>query len=225
MKKITLIFIVSFKSLIFSQKISLMPSIKDVDNNLYKTILIGNQQWMAENLKTSKFNDGSLIPNVKENNIWRDLKTPAWAHYNNDTTNNKSYGKLYNWYSVNSFTNENKNICPIGWHVPNDDDWTILTNLLGGIKNAGGKMKEEGTISWKIPNSGATNSSLFNALPGSGREYDGSFNSLGELGCWWSSTDRNLDNAWCRYLNYNKEQVDRYYVNKAVGFSIRCIKD
>ncbi|NDF60572.1 MAG: hypothetical protein EB100_05775, partial [Crocinitomicaceae bacterium] len=118
------------------------PNISDNDGNTYKTVYIGTQQWMAENLKVTKYNDGTSIPNISNNTQWSNLTTGAWSYYNNDVANNAKYGKLYNWYAVSPTTNGNKNVCPTGWHVPTDAEWTVLTDYLGGENVAGGKMKE-----------------------------------------------------------------------------------
>ncbi len=145
------------------------PNITDVDGNSYKTVTIGAQTWMAENLKTSKYNDGTQIPNVTDYTNWSQLTTGAWAYYNNDSANYAKFGKLYNWYAVNYETNGNKNVCPTGWHVPTDEEWTILTDYLGGESVAGGKMKEAGNINWggiNNINQDSTNKSLFTGLPG-----------------------------------------------------------
>ncbi len=198
------------------------PNIDDVDGNSYKTVYIGNQQWMAENLKVSKYNDGSDIPNVTD---WGNLTTGAWTYYNNDAANNDKYGKLYNWYAVSPTTNGNKNICPTGWHVPTDAEWTVLTDYLGGESVAGGKMKEVGTISWNSPNTDATNTSLFTGLPGGYRGVSGNSVEIGNIGYWWSSTEYTSSLSWSRYLNNNDGNVFKYNVGMHDGFSIRCLKD
>ena len=141
------------------------PTIKDVDGNEYKTVYIGTQQWIVENLKTSKYSDGTPIPNVIDNTQWSNLSTGAWCHYNNSDSLGKIYGKLYNWYAVSPSTNGNKNVCPSGWHVPNNSEWIILTNYLGGESNAIQKLRITGIQYWNAPNSNATNSSLFSGLP------------------------------------------------------------
>jgi uncharacterized protein (TIGR02145 family) len=153
-------------------------NITDVEGNSYKTVYIGTQQWMGENLKVSKYSDGTTIPNVTNDSQWSNLTTGAWAYNNNDEANNAKYGKLYNWYAVNPTTNGNKNICPTGWHVPTDAEWTVLTDFLGGDV-AGGKLKEVGTINWKSPNTEAINVSLFTGLPGGLRDYNGDNYSIG----------------------------------------------
>jgi uncharacterized protein (TIGR02145 family) len=201
------------------------PNITDVDGNSYKTVTIGAQTWMAENLKTSKYNDGTQIPNVTDYTNWSQLTTGAWAYYNNDSANYAKFGKLYNWYAVNYETNGNKNVCPTGWHVPTDAEWTVLTDYLGGEGVAGGKMKEVGTTSWSSPNTDATNTSLFTGLPGGGRDNDGSYYFIGYGGYWWSSTEYGTSNAWSRGLYYGLGYAGRGNDVKRFGFSVRCLRD
>jgi uncharacterized protein (TIGR02145 family) len=202
------------------------PNIKDIEGNSYKTVYIGTQQWMAENLKVTKYNDGSNIPNVDFLPAWNSLTSGAWAYYSSVTANNDKYGKLYNWYVVSKVLNGNKNVCPTGWRVPTDSEWAILTDYLGGDNVAGGKMKEAGLLSWKDhPNIVATNSSLFTALPG-GYRYENNFSDiLGQIGYWWSSSEYDAGKAKSFTLYYNSNSSSRYYNNKGHGLSIRCIKD
>ena len=199
--------------------------IKDVDGNVYKTVTIGTQTWMAENLKVSKYSDGTIIPNVKDSIEWSKLTTGAWVYYNNDVVNNADYGKLYNWYAVSKTTNGNKNVCPTGWHVPTDAEWTVLTDYLGGASIAGGKIKEVGTTSWESPNIEATNISLFTGLPGGDRYNDGSYNNVGYNGYWWSSTEYGTSSAWSRSLSLINGNAYRGSANKGNGFSVRCLRD
>ena len=205
------------------------PNITDSDGNSYKTVTIGTQQWMAENLKVSKYSDGTTIPNITDDTQWSNLTTGAWSYYNNDVTNNAKYGKLYNWYAVSKTSNGNKNVCPTGWHVPTDAEWTVLTDYLGGETVAGGKMKEVGTTSWNSPNSpntDATNTSLFTGLPGGYRNVNGNFNySIGFFGSWWSSTEDNTDNASNRYLSYANGIAYSLSNLKKDGLSVRCLRD
>ena len=201
------------------------PNITDSEGNSYKTATIGTQQWMAENLKVSNYNDGTTIPNITDNTQWQNNKTGAWAYYNNDVANNTKYGKLYNWYAVSSTTNGNKNICPTGWHVPTDAEWTVLTDYLGGSSIAGGKLKEVGTTSWNNPNTDATNTSLFSGLPGGYRYYDGSYKYFGANGYWWSSMQSNAGSAWYRSLKGYDGSALRIGDGKDYGFSVRCLKD
>jgi uncharacterized protein (TIGR02145 family) len=199
--------------------------IADAENNTYKTVTIGTQQWMAENLKVSKYNDGTNIPNEPNDTQWSQLTTGAWAYYNNDVANNAKYGKLYNWYAVSSTTNGNKNVCPTGWHIPTDAEWTILTDYLAGTNVAGGKMKEVGTTRWNSPNTDATNTSLFTGLPGGFRDANGYYNYIGYYGYWWSSTEYDTNIAWDRDLGLNLGIVFRSDFSKLYGLSVRCLRD
>ena len=198
------------------------PSVTDIDGNVYKTIKIGTQRWMAENLKTTKFRNGDPIPNVSENLAWKSLTTGAYCWNNNNATSNKvNYGALYNWFAVA----DNRNLAPIGWHVATDDDWTLLTSYLQGVNVAGGKLKETGFNHWSNPNIGATNSSGFTALPGGYRGGSGAFYGVGSGGIWWSSKVRDANNAWGRYLRYGEAKITRDSGGKTYGFSVRCVKD
>ena len=200
-------------------------NITDSENNTYKTVYIGTQQWMAENLKVSKYSDGTTIPNITDNTQWQNNTTGAWAYYNNDVANNAKYGKLYNWYATSPTTNGNKNVCPTGWHVPTDAEWTVLTNYLGGETVAGGKMKEVGTASWNTPNTGSTNTSLFTGLPGGYRDDAGNYSSIVNNGYWWSGPDESTGYAWFRYLGNVIGSAVRTNGNKANGLSVRCLRD
>jgi uncharacterized protein (TIGR02145 family) len=196
--------------------------ITDIDGYVYRTVIIGNQQWMAENLKVSHYNDGTDIPNIQAPDEWSGLTTGAWAYHDNNQANNVKYGKLYNWYAVSP---DNKNVCPTGWHVPTDAEWTVLTDYLGGASVAGGKMKEVGTTSWNFPNTEAANSSLFTGLPGGYRDYSGGSTNIGSSGYWWSSTENNANNAWFRILLDSNGTAYRVNVNKKRGLSVRCLRD
>jgi uncharacterized protein (TIGR02145 family) len=200
-------------------------NVSDVDGNTYKTVKIGTQIWMAENLKTSKYNDGTTIPNITDNTQWQNITTGAWAYYNNDAANNAKYGKLYNWYAVSKTTNGNKNVCPTGWHVPTDAEWYVLTDYLGGQDVAGGKLKEVGTTNWNSPNTESTNTSLFTGLPGGGRDDGRSYDGIGYVGSWWSSTELDTLNAWGRAIGYYIGIAGRVYNDKEDGFSVRCLRD
>ncbi len=200
-------------------------NLDDIEGNIYKTIFIGTQQWMAENLKVSSYNDGTTIPNIIDKTQWSNLKTGAWVFYNNDPANNITYGKLYNWYVINTSTNGNKNVCPTGWHVPTDYEWSTLMNYLGVSSICGGKMKEMGTSHWNSPNMDATNSSLFTGLPGGSRVYNGIYEGIYRYGSWWSSTLLNTSDAWNRALQTLDPGGSRNNNDKRFGMSIRCIKD
>ena len=194
----------------------------DVDGNTYKTVKIGRQTWMAENLKTTKYSDGTAIPNVPDATAWSNLSSGAYCNYDNRASNAVMYGCLYNWYVVKT-----GKLCPVGWHVPTEMEWTRLYNyLLEGSYVAGGKLKETGTTHWSIPNDEATNSSGFTALPSGCRYgYSGSFNGSGYGGYWWSSFRSHSGKAYNRYLYYKNSDLDRGYDDKRSGFSVRCVKD
>ena len=198
------------------------PIITDIDGNTYKTVYIGTQQWMAENLKVSKYSDGTTIPNITDNTQWSNLTSGAWTYYDNYVVNNTKYGKLYNWYAVSPTTNGNKNVCPAGWHVSTDAEWSILTDYLGGSSVAGGKMKEIGTTSWN--NLPGNNTSLFSGLPGGYNDGTGYYN-LGYFGFWWSSTEFGTEDAWYHTLSNYDADVYRDNDNKQKGLSVRCLRN
>lgn len=200
--------------------------ITDVEGNKYKTVIIGTQEWMGENLKVSKYSDGSAITNGTDDYVWNNNKNGAWCNYDKDISNNLKYGKLYNWNVTSPTMNGNKNVCPSGWHVPTNEEWKILTNYLGGDNiAAGGKLKEEGVSSWNSPNTDATNSSLFSALPGGGRYSDANFGGIGSKGYWWSSSEYSTDGAWYLLLNRSTGVEEVSYEVKKYGLSVRCLKD
>lgn len=196
-------------------------TVTDKDGNVYKTVTIGNQIWMAENLKTTKFRNGDPIPNVSASNNWSALTSGAYCWYNNDAANKAGYGALYNWYVIN----DPRNIAPLGWHIPSDEEWTALANFLQGKSQAGGKLKETGTTHWSDPNSGASNSSGFNALPGGYRTKDGVFKNLSFCGTWWATTEYTQSVAWYRYVDYGTSSIYSVSIYKKSGLSIRCVKD
>ncbi len=198
--------------------------IKDIDGNTYKTVTIGTQTWMAENLKTSKYNDGTDIPNITENTQWKNDTTGAYVAVNKSY--NAKYGKTYNWYVVGKSNNSNKNVCPSGWHIPTDGEWTVLIDYLGGENVAGGKMKEAGTTSWNSPNTVATNTSLFTGLPGGGTgpSYVGG-GDLGDIGAWWSKTKIDEKQVYVIGIDSESSKVYKNAININSGLSIRCIKD
>lgn len=207
----------------------------------YPTVILGNgQEWMAQNLRTTQYSDGTSIPLVTDSAQWaanfnNSSSLPMMCWYNNDqatyTANN--FGALYNWYAVNPLTNGNKNVCPAGWHVPTDAEWTTFINYLdpnanGGIytnNTSGGKMKSIGTQYWLSPNTDATNESGFSGLPGGTRSYNGTFTNIGGTGYWWSSTESNTREAWYRRLFHAYGSVLRDYLEKPLGFSVRCLRD
>jgi uncharacterized protein (TIGR02145 family) len=188
----------------------------------YSSVVLGNgQEWMAENLRTTSYANGDPIPNVTDANQWSTLTTDAWAHYINDSQYENPYGKLYNWYTVN----DTRNVCPTGWHVPSDAEWTVLSDYLGGESIAGGKMKSAGTQYWQTPNTDATNESGFSGLPGGGRNSNGPFVPNVIDGYWWSSSESGASAAWVRNLYFNIGSVVRYSFGKRSGNSVRCLRD
>ena len=202
-------------------------NISDIDGNTYKTIYIGTQQWMGENLKTSKYNNGDPIPNVTDSKEWSNLTTGAWSYHKNDVTFDTKYGKLYNWYAISSTTNDNKNVCPTGWHVPTDAEWTILSDYLGGMAYAASKMKEVKELEiWYTHNSDATNSSLFTGKPGGVRSPSGEYALLYYYGYWWSSSEGTYSNAGLsRAVDGINTSLSAPNYGKNGGLSIRCLKN
>lgn len=199
-------------------------NISDIDGNVYGTVQIGDQLWMAQDLKTTRYKDGSPIPNVENYDEWANLTLPAYSWYNNDSLNANDFGALYNWYVV-----ETEKLCPEGWHVPADEEWIILETILGGAKIAGGALKEEGTAFWKTPNTEASNESGFAARPGGYRSYNGTFNLMRISGYWWSTSQKSWYGAAPRIVYRNVLYDDRAFyrdiAEKTNGFSVRCVKD
>jgi uncharacterized protein (TIGR02145 family) len=196
-------------------------TITDIDGNVYNTVIIGPQTWIAENLRTTKYNDGTAIPLVTANTEWATLTTSGYSWYNNEPTNYKTeYGALYNWYTINS-----GKLCPSGWHVPGDAEWTTLTDYSGGTMAAGGKLKEAGLTHWLNPNFGATNENGFTAFPGGSRSSNGQYGSLGNSGYWWSATVAFSTYANIRSMNFDNSNMGNYSYYMSYGLSVRCIKE
>lgn len=215
-------------------------SVTDIDGNVYKTITIGTQTWMAENLKVTHYRDGSAIPNVTSNTAWANLTSGAYCDFNNTPNNSNTYGSLYNWYA----TTDSHNIAPVGWHIPSDAEWTTFENYLiangfnydnstSGSKNA---MSIAASTNWTyysgtgFPGNNMTqnNRSGFGALPAGFRHFaDGGFNSLGNYAGWWSSTENSSNYAWYRAINGYSINLYRDCTTgkKTAGLTIRCIKD
>ncbi len=194
----------------------------DQDGNEYKTVTIGKQVWMAENLRTTKYCDGSPIKNVTDKDEWKALKTAAYCNYKNTANNDTiaTHGRLYNWYTVNT-----GKLAPAGWHIPSDAEWTELTTYLGGESVAGPKLKEIGAINWYTDYSYATNESGFTALPGGYRKYNGEFSNINNYARWWSSTEESSSDAWLRDMDdsFIDSLIDSDC--KFLGLSVRCVKD
>ena len=213
-------------SLILELETELANKVQDVDGNEYNTTKIGGQRWMAENLRTTRYNDGTLIPLVTDAAAWSNLTTSGYTWYNNDSIEySNPYGALYNYFVVADTSS--LNVCPEGWHVPTDAEWTTLTTYLGGEELiAARKMKETGTFYWNSPNTGATNETDFSGLPGGVRFNYGPFVNDGKQGFWWSSTEN--DGICCaesRGLFYNVYNVSKSTHLKESGLSVRCLRD
>ena len=204
----------------------------DLGGNHYAVVSVGNQEWMAENLK--------YLPSVVGAGTGSNT-TPYYYVYGYDgtnvtdakaTVNYTTYGVLYNWPaamagSASSAANPSgvQGVCPTGWHLPSDAEWTELTDYLGGVSVTGGKLKETGTTHWNSPNTDATNETGFTALPGGYRLYSGYFDNVGFNGYWWSATESDASSAWYRSMDYSNSSVYRDYNYKELGFSVRCLRD
>jgi uncharacterized protein (TIGR02145 family) len=206
-------------------------TVTDVDGNTYTTVKIGNQVWMAENLKVAHYRNGDAIPNVTEDTIWYSYTSGATCNYDNNEINVSTYGRLYNWYAVN----DNRGLAPEGWHIPTDEEWKELELFMGMSQSdvdtsgwrgtdEGGKLKEMGTSHW-IANIGATNEVGFSALPGGYRIYWGAFMTQYFAATFWTSTEDHTYHSWFRYLGNSSTKISRDYISNFHGCSIRCIKD
>lgn len=210
----------TINDLVFNSSLN-YDSISDIEGNIYKTIQIGEQTWMAENLRTSTYNDSTKIPYVIDDMQWEELHSDGYCWYNNDSAKYSNiYGALYNWYVV-----EDDKICPEGWHIPNNDEWDVLSNLFGGNNNSGVKLKEVGLYHWDSPNSEVTNESGFTAIPGGVRDGSGSYTGLGHNGYWWNIDEFSLYFSNHKALYNNNAHFNTYSTHKQYGMSIRCIKD
>lgn len=216
----------------YGDAVPFMPAVADVDGNTYQVVKIGNQWWMAENLKVTHYRNGGAIPNATGNADWSSrIISGAYCSYNNDTTYTAVYGNLYNWPAVNDI----RNIAPVGWHVPSDEEWKELEMTLGMSKaeadaegwrgtSQGGKLKEAGTAHWKSPNTGATNESGFSALPGGYRADVGTFYDIDSNAYFWSSTSLPNLCAYGRVLSSSHSGVSRKFSIGSWGFSVRCLR-
>lgn len=205
-------------------------NIKDIDGNVYHTVTIGSQVWMVENLKTTKYNDGSEITNVTSDTQWENLTTGAYCNYDNLESNATTYGRLYNWYAVNT-----GKLAPAGWHVPTDDDWFTLADYVAANLGISGSVAKAlaSTTNWVASTEGEAigndltinNSTGFTALPGGYRGDGGKFDGFGEVGSWWSSTEVDNSYAYDRGLGYFYDGLLRDYDIKESGFSVRLVRD
>ncbi len=189
--------------------------VQDIDGNKYKTIVIGNQTWMADNLKVTKYRNGQPIPHIDDSTVWNTWNSGAYSYYKHDV----KHGVLYNWMAVNDV----RRVCPLGWHVPSNKEWDTLSKNLGGNEVAGGKLKSK--LHWEEPNVGATNESDFHALPKGCYGINGSFNGIGKNAYWWTSTENGELSAWGREVGFNEATLYIGHGDKRDGLSIRCIKD
>jgi uncharacterized protein (TIGR02145 family) len=219
--------------------------VTDVDGNSYNTVKIGTQVWMKENLKTTKYNDGTPIPNITDNTAWTALTTGAYSDYNNTPANSTTYGRLYNWFTVDNnagtkvASNGGKNVCPTGWHVPSDTEWTTLTDYLTnngyGYEGSGNDIAKSmaatsgwssfGTIGTIGNNPGSNNSSSFTALPGGSRWTSGTFHYIGDDGDWWSSSVSSASIASIRGMHFYGADVIKGVAGNNEGMSVRCLRD
>jgi uncharacterized protein (TIGR02145 family) len=200
--------------------VQIVSPVSDIDGNTYNTVGIGSQLWMAENLRTTKYRNGDLIGTTTPAilNISGEIAPKYQWAYDGNESNVAIYGRLYTWYTVT----DSRNLCPVGWHLSTDEDWSIMTNYLGGYE-AGGKLKESGTDHWNSPNTGATNEIGFTALPG-GSRFTG-FSSIGEYGFWWTPLEYSSTQAYKWEMHFDDNSVARYANDKYIGWSVRCVKD
>ena len=192
------------------------------DGQVYKWVRIGAQIWMAENLKTTKYRNGDSIPYITEDREWSILTSGAFCNYNNNINNANVYGHLYNWYTVN----DNRNIAPMGWHVPSNEEWTKLANSLGGVEVAGGKMKfTNGWKDFQSRSGNGNNISGFAGLPGGYRYSNGPFNISGSYGFWWSSEESIINGPYSWTLFSSSKSLAGGSLSNRCGLSVRCVKD
>ena len=197
-------------------------SVTDIDGNVYVTVQIGDQCWMAENLKVTHYLNSDPIPEVIEASEWKELDSGAYCNYDNDTANVPAYGRLYNWHAVD----DARGLAPDGWHVPTDAEWQVIIDYLGGDEVAGGKMKDTVTGLWTEPNVGATNESGFTARPGGDRgAIAASFEDMHDFGLYWSSTEEDGELSVGIHLRADSSGIAQTPYRKRHGYSIRCVKD
>lgn len=184
----------------------------------FKTVKIGSQEWLAENLSVDTYSNGDKIPEVRDTREWDKLTTGGWCYYNNDPENGKLYGKLYNWYALV----DPRGLAPVGFRVATDQDWGIMLQAVGGHKVAGGLLKA--TDLWKMPNEGAVNQFGFGARPGGLCDDDCSFMDKGVMGYWWTPNEEGKKLAWSYIMEYNNTFVNRSYYEKKDGLAVRCVR-
>ncbi|MEI7897091.1 MAG: fibrobacter succinogenes major paralogous domain-containing protein [bacterium] len=234
MKIGSILFVLALVPIISFSQSKVADQVTDIDGNIYNTVKIGNQEWLKENLKVTRYNNGDPISQITDVFAWTKLTTPAYCNYNNDERVAQEYGRLYNYNAVV----DPRKLCPSGTHMPDDQEWETLSEFLGGLKVAGGKMKEAGTKHWRSPNVmviDTTNGNFseipveesgFSALP-AGRQYHDQYIFLGEYTQMWSVTQCEYDDdlVWCRYLTFSLPHLKRFTYKKHYGLSVRCLKD
>jgi uncharacterized protein (TIGR02145 family) len=193
----------------------------DIDGNHYSPVRICSQVWMKENLNVTHYRNGDTIPQAVDSAAWLSATDGVWCYYNNDSSTAQTYGRIYNWHAVK----DPRGLAPSGWHIASDSEWITLSNCLGGDSVSGGALKESDTSHWHSPNTLATNSSNFTALPGGVRTDAAQFVFFGFYGYWWTSTEVDAVRARRCYLGYNHGRLSRGRYNKVFGHAVRCIKD
>jgi len=195
----------------------------DIDGHTYKTIRIGNQIWMAENLKVTHYKNGDIIPSNMNDSLWYSLSMGASANYPTHENYVNTFGLLYNWYTINN----SRDLAPEGWHIPTYNEWLELIDLSGGLDSAGNTLKDSRSQYWTTSSSDTPSESLFMALPGSRRNEDGGYNGspIGQYGFFWTSTEDSEYLAWFFQLSAHHSRVSRGHYDKRNGFSIRCVKN
>jgi len=215
--------VISFILILFFMKLTGLQaqSVNDADGNIYLAINIGKQVWMAENLKTTRYNDGKSIPFISNDKAWKALQTPGFCYFEDNPANKEIYGALYNWFAVNT-----KKLCPKGWHVPTDAEWKAMVDFIGDKNSAGDKLNESGNSHWKNALLNASNEFDFSALPGGTRMYSGFFAEFGNsYAVWWTSTEFSSLAAYNWGLHDSSSRIFNGYDSKQSGFSVRCMMD
>jgi uncharacterized protein (TIGR02145 family) len=220
MKKIILL----FASLAFLTLSNQAQTVTDVDGNVYSTVTIGKQVWLNEDLEVTHYRNGDSIPNVHKNKVWKGLETGAYCYWANFYQAGGIDTKLYNYYTVV----DSRNLCPSGWHIPTDEEWTAMIDYLGGERKAGLKLQSSGKV-WSSPLFGKNGESGFNANPHGFRLKNGQFsasNNSAGFGEWWSVTEKDVNKIWCRRMACGiNPKIKRDDEAKSCGFSVRCVKD
>jgi len=232
LNKFSILLILFYANISYLHSQDTTLTLKDIDGNIYKTIKIGDMLWSTENLRVTHYQNGDSIPNVIEKYDWSELVTGAYCKYDNNDYDARKYGYLYNWYAINDI----RNIAPVGWHVPTDEEFTRLYIILGISKieadsinlygeKIGGKLKESGTSHWESPNTGSTNESGFSALPGGFRLYDGNFDGIECSSLFWTSSNYDTLTAWVIILVNINSSIHRGHGPMQNGLSIRLVRN